>query len=120
MSALRHYELPCKVLPSISLLALGNIFHSSDLDKQRFSEGGDGGGPLECDNSYHQNSELIVALSTGWYAGGSRCGKRIKTTSTKTKRSVIAKVVEECDILTKKNHICENNGRWSNEKKHVA
>ncbi|KAI3461411.1 hypothetical protein Pfo_018074 [Paulownia fortunei] len=42
-----------------------------------FSEGGDGGGPAECDNKYHKNSESIVALSTGW--------------------STTAKVVDECD-----------------------
>ncbi|KAI6695796.1 hypothetical protein NL676_023506 [Syzygium grande] len=62
-----------------------------------FSKGGDGGGPSECDNKYHNNSELIVALSTGWYAGGSRCGHRIKIVSTKTRKSVMAKVVDECD-----------------------
>lgn len=31
-----------------------------------FSDGGDGGGPSECDNRYHDNSERVVALSTGW------------------------------------------------------
>ncbi|XP_056175021.1 kiwellin-like [Syzygium oleosum] len=62
-----------------------------------FSKGGDGGGPSECDSKYHENSELIVALSTGWYASGSRCGDRIKIMSTKTGRSVTAKVVDECD-----------------------
>ncbi|KAL3750965.1 hypothetical protein ACJRO7_011879 [Eucalyptus globulus] len=34
------------------------------LTNDDFSKGGDGGGPSECDNSYHKNSELIVALST--------------------------------------------------------
>lgn len=38
-----------------------------------FSPGGDGGGASECDGQYHSNSELIVALSTGWYNGGARC-----------------------------------------------
>lgn len=39
-----------------------------------------------------------MALSTGWYAGGSRCGKMIKITySTKWKERVLAKVVDECD-----------------------
>ncbi|KAF8039918.1 hypothetical protein BT93_B2208 [Corymbia citriodora subsp. variegata] len=69
------------------------------LTNNDFSEGGDGGGPSECDDRYHKNSELIVALSTGWYAGRSRCGKGIRITSTKTKRSVIAKVVDECDSM---------------------
>ncbi|XP_031388601.1 kiwellin-like [Punica granatum] len=42
------------------------------LTENDFSQGGDGGGPSECDNKYHSNSEHVVALSTGWYAGGSR------------------------------------------------
>ncbi|KAK3442331.1 kiwellin [Eucalyptus grandis] len=69
------------------------------LTNNDFSEGGDGGGPSECDSSYHDNSEKIVALSTGWYADGSRCGNGIKITSTKTGRSVTAKVVDECDSM---------------------
>ncbi|XP_048136944.1 kiwellin-like [Rhodamnia argentea] len=69
------------------------------LTNNDFSEGGDGGGPSECDDSYHKNSELIVALSTGWYASGSRCGDTIRITSTKTGRTVMAKVVDECDSL---------------------
>lgn len=43
------------------------------LTQNDFSEGGDGGGASECDGKFHSNSELIVALSTGWYNGGSRC-----------------------------------------------
>jgi hypothetical protein len=35
----------------------------------------------------------VVALSNGRYAGGSRCGKMIKTT-TRNGRSVLAKVVD--------------------------
>ncbi|MBA0635108.1 hypothetical protein Godav_024808, partial [Gossypium davidsonii] len=27
----------------------------------------DSGGPCECDNNCHKDSELIVALSTGWF-----------------------------------------------------
>lgn len=61
-----------------------------------FSEGGDGGGPSECDNKYHDNSESVVALSTGWYAGGSRCGRMIRIVA-ENGRSTRAKVVDECD-----------------------
>ncbi|XP_030448062.1 kiwellin-like [Syzygium oleosum] len=68
------------------------------LTNNDFSRGG-GSGVSECDGRFHKNSELIVALSTGWYAGGSRCGDRIKITSTKTGRSVMAKVVDECDSM---------------------
>ncbi|CAL5020710.1 unnamed protein product [Urochloa decumbens] len=62
-----------------------------------FSEGGDGGDPSECDGKYHHNSERIVALSTGWYAKGKRCGKNIRIHA--KGRSVLAKVVDECDTL---------------------
>ncbi|XP_059291794.1 kiwellin-like [Lycium ferocissimum] len=62
-----------------------------------FSEGGDGGGPSECDEQYHDNSEKIVALSTSWYAGGSRCGKMISIRANSNGKIVTAKVVDECD-----------------------
>ncbi|CAN6273604.1 unnamed protein product [Urochloa humidicola] len=62
-----------------------------------FSEGGDGGDPSECDGKYHRNSELVVALSTGWYANGKRCGKNIRIHA--KGKSVLAKVVDECDTL---------------------
>lgn len=62
-----------------------------------FSAGGDGGGPSECDNKYHKNTERIVALSTGWYDKGKRCLKDIRIHA--NGRSVLAKVVDECDSL---------------------
>ncbi|XP_023536527.1 kiwellin-like [Cucurbita pepo subsp. pepo] len=68
------------------------------LTNNDFSEGGDGGAPSQCDESFHDNSELIVALSTGWYNGGSRCGKMIKITASNG-RSVVAKVVDQCDSV---------------------
>jgi hypothetical protein len=63
-----------------------------------FSEGGEGGAPSECDERYHAKTERVVALSTGWYDGGSRCGRMIKITASNGK-SVTAKVVDECDTL---------------------
>ncbi|CAK9314390.1 unnamed protein product [Citrullus colocynthis] len=68
------------------------------LTNNNFSEGGDGGDPSECDEQFHDNSELIVALSTGWYNGGSRCGKKIRITA-RNGKSVVAKVVDECDSI---------------------
>ncbi|KAK9280558.1 hypothetical protein L1049_014251 [Liquidambar formosana] len=68
------------------------------LTNNDFSEGGDGGGPSKCDESYHDNTDLIVALSTGWYDGGSRCGKMIRITASNG-NSVTAKVVDECDSM---------------------
>ncbi|KAJ1425928.1 RlpA-like domain superfamily [Sesbania bispinosa] len=63
-----------------------------------FSEGGDGGGRSECDDRYHDKSERVVALSTGWYNKGSRCGRMIRITA-RNGRSVTAKVVDECDSV---------------------
>ncbi|ONK58258.1 uncharacterized protein A4U43_C09F10290 [Asparagus officinalis] len=65
-----------------------------------FAEGGDGGGPSECDNQYHSDGELVVALhalSTGWYNGGSRCLNYININA--NGKSVRAKVVDECDSV---------------------
>lgn len=60
-----------------------------------FEKGGDGYGPSTCDNKYHSNHKPVVAVSTGWYSGGSRCGKNI--TISGNGRSVNAIVVDECD-----------------------
>ncbi|CAD6243374.1 unnamed protein product [Miscanthus lutarioriparius] len=62
-----------------------------------FTEGGEGGDPSECDGEFHSNSERVVALSTGWYAEGKRCGDSIRIRA--KGRSVLAKVVDECDSL---------------------
>ncbi|CAL4942496.1 unnamed protein product [Urochloa decumbens] len=58
---------------------------------------GEEGGPSECDGHFHSDGDMIVALSTGWYAGGRRCRKAIRITSARTGRSVVARVVDECD-----------------------
>ncbi|OMO91535.1 Barwin-related endoglucanase [Corchorus olitorius] len=71
---------------------------TAKLTNNDFSEGGDGGGPSSCDGQYHSNSELIVALSTGWFSNGSRCGQMIRITASNG-RSVTAKVVDECDSM---------------------
>lgn len=85
------------------------------LTNNDFSQGGDGGAPSECDKRFHNNSELIVALSTGWYNGGSRCGRLIKIRANNNGKTVNAKVVDECDSVNgcDKEHAgqppCENN-----------
>ncbi|KAJ3681955.1 hypothetical protein LUZ60_014528 [Juncus effusus] len=62
-----------------------------------FEEGCDGGAQSECDNKFHSDKEMVVALSTGWYNGGSRCGKMIKISA--NGKSALAKVVDECDSV---------------------
>ena len=70
----------------------------ASLTLNDFSEGGDGGGPSQCDEKYHDNSERVVALSTGWYNEGSRCGQMIRITA-RNGRSVTAEVVDQCDSV---------------------
>nr|GMD82360.1 putative ripening-related protein 1 [Ipomoea batatas] len=65
------------------------------LTLNSFQKGGDGGGPSECDNQYHSDDTPVVALSTGWYSGWSRCLNNIKISA--NGRSVTAMVVDECD-----------------------
>lgn len=67
-----------------------------------FTEGGDGGAGGSCFGQYYPDSQPVVALSTGWYDGGSRCGKMI--TITANGRSTTAMVVDECDSV----HGCDD------------
>ncbi|KAL7173702.1 hypothetical protein ACSBR2_033034 [Camellia fascicularis] len=76
-------------LPSLRLLDSGHILKLTNRD---FSEVW----KSECDSEYHQGTERVVALSTGWYNGGSMCGKRVLVLS-ENGRKVKAKVVDECD-----------------------
>ncbi|CAN0915230.1 Putative ripening-related protein 2 [Linum grandiflorum] len=56
------------------------------------------GGPSECDDSYHSDEELVVALSTGWFEDERRCFQFINITAAGNGgKSVLAKVVDECD-----------------------
>ncbi|KAM0876609.1 hypothetical protein ACQ4PT_036062 [Festuca glaucescens] len=76
----------------------GHCEKSNDPDCcEDFEKGKDGGGPSECDKSYHSDKELVVALSTGWFKNMARCGHRIKITA--NGNSVYAKVVDECDSV---------------------
>jgi hypothetical protein len=61
-----------------------------------FNRGEDGGGAASCDGRFHSDDDLIVALSSRWYAGGKRCGEAIRITAN-SGRTVRARVVDECD-----------------------
>ncbi|KAG2401976.1 ripening-related protein grip22-like [Vigna umbellata] len=69
-----------------------------------FARGGDGGGAAECDGKFHPLPQRVVALSSGWYNHGVRCGRMIKIKA-RNGRSTVAKVVDECDS----SHGCKNN-----------
>ncbi|MQM10502.1 hypothetical protein Taro_043394, partial [Colocasia esculenta] len=81
------------------------------LTNNDFSLGG--GGPSECNDMHHNNSECIVVLSTGWYSRGSRCNIMMRITA--SNRSKTTKVVDECDCMNDcdKEHVyqppCQNN-----------
>lgn len=49
-----------------------------------------------CLDYWPKDTDLIVALSTGWYNGGSRCKKYI-TISSGNGKTARAMVVDECD-----------------------
>jgi hypothetical protein len=70
-----------------------------------FEKGKSGGGPAECDGKYHDDNDMLVALSTELYEGGRRCQRMISITSTQTGRTVQARVVDECDTR----HGCKEN-----------
>ncbi|KAF0930172.1 hypothetical protein E2562_030832 [Oryza meyeriana var. granulata] len=71
-----------------------------------FKKGESGGGPSACDGRFHSDGEMIVALSTEWFAGGRRCHRRIRITSAPHGgRAVEATVVDECDSR----HGCRHN-----------
>ncbi|KAJ4812069.1 Ripening-related protein 3 [Rhynchospora pubera] len=67
-----------------------------------FAKDRDGGYPSKCDGKYHADTEMVVALSTGWYNNGSRCNRNIRIHG--NGKSVLAKVVDECDSL----HGCDD------------
>ncbi|XP_074273022.1 putative ripening-related protein 1 [Silene latifolia] len=64
------------------------------LSLRSFQNSG-GVGPSKCDSQYHSDTTPVVALSTGWYNGGTRCGKSILISA--NGKSVKAQVVDECD-----------------------
>lgn len=74
-----------------------------------FGRGG-GEGPAECDGRFHPLPQRVVALSSGWYNNGKRCGKMIRIKA-KNGRSTVARVVDECDSICGGSHkqACKNN-----------
>jgi len=73
------------------------------------------GDPAECDGKYHSDGELIAALSTVWFAGGSMCHRRIRiTNSLPNGLNLVAEVVDECDTQSgcKDNMIATSKRVW--------
>ncbi|GJN19718.1 hypothetical protein PR202_gb07024 [Eleusine coracana subsp. coracana] len=68
------------------------------LTLNSFAEGGDGGGASACPPyKFYDDSKKVVALSTGWYANGSRCHKHILIRAVANGNIVRTRVVDECD-----------------------
>ncbi|KAL6883562.1 hypothetical protein ACP4OV_010976 [Aristida adscensionis] len=72
---------------------------SAGLRFSIFDNGEDRQGIALCDRRAHGNSELVVTMSSGWLrlGGTNRCNKKIRVTA--NGRSVLAKVVDECDSV---------------------
>ncbi|CAF3363692.1 unnamed protein product [Rotaria sp. Silwood2] len=70
---------------------------SAILTLNSFRKGGDGGGGGACYGRFYPDTQRVVALSTGWYNKGSRCGKQI--TIHGNGRTTTALVVDECDSV---------------------
>ncbi|RLN43144.1 ripening-related protein 3-like [Panicum miliaceum] len=68
------------------------------LTLNSFADHGDGGGAASCTGTFFGDGERVVALSTGWFGGGSRCGGSVVIRA-RNGRSVAATVVDECDSL---------------------
>ncbi|KAA3462222.1 kiwellin-like [Gossypium australe] len=77
------------------------------LTLNNFEAGGDGSGLSKCNNQYHSNDDLAVALSTGWFNYEKRCLKYINIHN--NGKSMRAKVVDECDLNYEYQFPCFNN-----------
>jgi len=69
------------------------------LTFNRFENGEDATRITSCDMRFHRDKELLVILSSGWLKldGMNRCNKKIRVRA--NRRSVLAKVVDECDSI---------------------
>ncbi|WVZ59452.1 hypothetical protein U9M48_009590 [Paspalum notatum var. saurae] len=74
---------------------------SAILTLNRFDNGedGQGNGMTSCDMLFHTDKQLVVVLPSGWLRldGTNRCNKKIRISA--NGRSVLAKVVDECDSV---------------------
>uniref|UniRef100_M8BHJ7 Ripening-related protein 4 n=1 Tax=Aegilops tauschii TaxID=37682 RepID=M8BHJ7_AEGTA len=88
---LRYPQFRCSPLVSADTPAILNL--------NSFARGGAGGGKSFCDNRFHKDIELVVALSIGWLRLDGKCrfNKMIRING--NGRAVLAKVVDECDSV---------------------
>uniref|UniRef100_A0A8R7V9Z1 Ripening-related protein 4 n=1 Tax=Triticum urartu TaxID=4572 RepID=A0A8R7V9Z1_TRIUA len=86
----RYRQFKCSPLMSAETPAI--------LTLNSFTSGRDGGGKSFCDNRFHKDSELVVALSTGWLRldGTRRCNKMIRINGN---GQSLAKVVDKYDSV---------------------
>lgn len=68
---------------------------AGSLTWNSFEEGGSGGGAAACDGKFHDDSGLIVAVSTNLFANGDNCGKTV--TINVNNKSVQGVIVDMCD-----------------------
>ncbi|KAD5802533.1 hypothetical protein R6Q59_023936 [Mikania micrantha] len=87
--------IPHKIYSTYTCSPPVSAYTKAILTINSFEKGGDGGVPSKCDNKYHSDNSPVVALSTGWYKNGERCGNFIKISA--NGRTIKAMVVDECD-----------------------
>ncbi|CAF3640811.1 unnamed protein product [Rotaria sp. Silwood1] len=92
-SSIEHILIAC-VYPKLHKLTLYSIKPEVFI---KYLAGGDGGGAGACYGRFYPDTQRVVALSTGWYNKGSRCGKII--TIRGNGRTTTAQVVDECDSV---------------------
>jgi hypothetical protein len=78
------------------------------LTLNSFQKGGDGGGPLECDNMYHSDDTPVVALSTGWFNNKGRCLKYITRDVNKPVRSTARLIPARFNLIRTRARYCRN------------
>lgn len=103
-SAPKEYSSDCcaagKRYPQFRCLPPVSAKTPAILTVNRFDTGEDGEGIAFCDMRFHTDSELVVALSSGWLrldGTHRRCNKKIRVGA--KGRSVLAKVVDERDLV---------------------
>ena len=77
-------------------VAAGGTGTAALLTLNSFADGGDGGSAPSCTGRFYDDGQLVVALSTGWFDGRSRCEKDVVIRASGG-ASVTAMVVDECD-----------------------
>ncbi|CAL9077522.1 unnamed protein product, partial [Musa acuminata var. zebrina] len=84
-----------RAVPPVPVFAVGDRRHARPHDHRQLRARRGRRRPR--DGCYHGDDQMLASLSTGWYDDGSRCNRSIRIRG--NGRSVLAKVVDECDSV---------------------